>query len=265
MVPAGIAMWWSKEFGVVAHRCPNPGACPGGFLTIDQSPSPSASPSAAAQCQLTVAAAPEESCAAAFKHTEPGCILCEDDHGRSPTDPFTCIKCGTGGPGLDVAYWLGQAAILYMVAMHGAEKAANNPSNTKDAFFNDMLKILMSYSSSAAFVGSALLVSPVAQEMSKNAKAIVTLGTAVSKAGDSTFSSGMDCWLGGSTTMLTMAAVCLSRPALLMAIFAALLFLRQKMSQVLFEFILAANYLDIKSLLDLTCAKVASIIKGEEH
>lgn len=30
----------------------------------------------------------------------------------------------------------------------------------------------------------------------------------------------------------------------------------------LFEIILAANYLDIKSLLDLSCAKVATLIKG---
>ncbi len=30
----------------------------------------------------------------------------------------------------------------------------------------------------------------------------------------------------------------------------------------LFEIILAANYLDIKSLLELSCAKVASLIKG---
>jgi len=33
--------------------------------------------------------------------------------------------------------------------------------------------------------------------------------------------------------------------------------------EFLFELILAANYMDIKSLLDLTCAKVASMIKGK--
>jgi S-phase kinase-associated protein 1 len=33
--------------------------------------------------------------------------------------------------------------------------------------------------------------------------------------------------------------------------------------EVLFELMLAANYMDIKSLLDLTCAKVASVIKGK--
>ncbi len=32
---------------------------------------------------------------------------------------------------------------------------------------------------------------------------------------------------------------------------------------IIFELILAANYMDIKSLLDLTCAKVASLIKGK--
>jgi len=33
--------------------------------------------------------------------------------------------------------------------------------------------------------------------------------------------------------------------------------------ELLFELILAANYMDIKQLLDLTCAKVASMIKGK--
>ena len=33
--------------------------------------------------------------------------------------------------------------------------------------------------------------------------------------------------------------------------------------EMLFECILAANYMDIKSLLDLTCAKVAALIKGK--
>lgn len=33
--------------------------------------------------------------------------------------------------------------------------------------------------------------------------------------------------------------------------------------EVLFELILAANYMDLKPLLDLCCAKVASMIKGK--
>ena len=33
--------------------------------------------------------------------------------------------------------------------------------------------------------------------------------------------------------------------------------------EVLFELILAANFMDIKSLLELSCAKVASLIKGK--
>lgn len=33
--------------------------------------------------------------------------------------------------------------------------------------------------------------------------------------------------------------------------------------ELLFELILAANYMDIRPLLDLTCSKVASMIKGK--
>ncbi len=32
--------------------------------------------------------------------------------------------------------------------------------------------------------------------------------------------------------------------------------------EIIFDIILASNYLDIKSLLDLSCAKIASLIKG---
>ena len=33
--------------------------------------------------------------------------------------------------------------------------------------------------------------------------------------------------------------------------------------EMLFEVVMAANYLDIKALLELSCAKVASMIKGK--
>ena len=41
-------------------------------------------------------------------------------------------------------------------------------------------------------------------------------------------------------------------------------FLAQVDQGTLFELILAANYLDIKGLLDVTCKTVANMIKGEE-
>jgi len=40
-------------------------------------------------------------------------------------------------------------------------------------------------------------------------------------------------------------------------------FMERGDQEMLFELVLAANNLDIPSLLDLTCAKVASIIKGK--
>ena len=33
--------------------------------------------------------------------------------------------------------------------------------------------------------------------------------------------------------------------------------------EVIFDIIMAANYLDIKSLLDLSCAKIATLIRGK--
>ena len=39
-------------------------------------------------------------------------------------------------------------------------------------------------------------------------------------------------------------------------------FIDQLNLEELFEIIMAANYLDIRSLLDLSCVKVASLIKG---
>lgn len=33
--------------------------------------------------------------------------------------------------------------------------------------------------------------------------------------------------------------------------------------EVVFDIIMAANYLDIKSLLDLSCAKIATLIRGK--
>jgi S-phase kinase-associated protein 1 len=40
-------------------------------------------------------------------------------------------------------------------------------------------------------------------------------------------------------------------------------FIHTTEQEVLFDLVLAANYMDIKPLLDLCCAKVASLIKGK--
>ena len=47
-------------------------------------------------------------------------------------------------------------------------------------------------------------------------------------------------------------------------LFSILPFFVQVDQGTLFELILAANYLDIKGLLDVTCKTVANMIKGEE-
>ncbi|CAK0800239.1 unnamed protein product, partial [Prorocentrum cordatum] len=204
MIPPGVAMFRGQADEAAseaeAHRCPNRGACvANGYFYVSLQLGCLLPPGQVAMRSPVDPDVAIAQCNAAYDSDRAGCATCASDHGRSNSDPFECSACGDQK--VQLAVWMSQPIVLYAISLSGAEKA-RFAVNVGAAYSNDVLKILMAFSSGMVFLASSIESTDAFRALTGTMKsgASRALSTASITSGDSSgsspaHSSSLDCLL----------------------------------------------------------------------
>eukprot|EP00930_Biecheleria_cincta_P095974 TRINITY_DN87858_c0_g1_i1.p1 TRINITY_DN87858_c0_g1~~TRINITY_DN87858_c0_g1_i1.p1 ORF type:complete len:1012 (+),score=166.49 TRINITY_DN87858_c0_g1_i1:77-3037(+) len=156
-------------------------------------------------------------CSAGYDDNIPGCGPCASDYGRDSSDPFKCFPCYH-------TYWVSwlrfilPPAGMYGVALAGATKAKDQ--------FGHVLKICISFGTSASLIIKVLRYSPVIEEVQARfgswLKPMMTGSlTAADTASGSMTQLGLECLLSNHDSgripleLTSLLAIRLSAPVML--------------------------------------------------
>ncbi|CAK0799875.1 unnamed protein product, partial [Prorocentrum cordatum] len=204
MIPPGVAMFHGQADEVASeaevHRCPNRGACvANGYLYVSLQLGCLLPPGQVVMRSPVDPDVAIAQCNAGYDSDRAGCATCASDHGRSNSDPFECSACGDQK--VQLAVWMSQPIVLYAISLSGAEKA-RFAVNVGAAYSNDVLKILMAFSSGMVFLASSIESTDAFRALTGTMKsgASRALSTASITSGDSSgsspaHSSSLDCLL----------------------------------------------------------------------
>jgi len=188
-VPNGVSLHMDTVSGQLeAHRCPNPSACPS--VTVVGSATMTNDPSITCKIRFNKVF----DCAPGYNDTGLGCASCAFGFGRSTSDPFRCMKCGSGSVYLQLAGYVGQPAVMFALSVQSAWKVGTSSAIAATSE-RELLKILISYCGTSALLGSVLLTVPFVEDLSDRAKTLLGTLIKTAEAGNPTMSSNLDCFL----------------------------------------------------------------------
>jgi hypothetical protein len=244
-VPAGYmvkADTDAAQFGInlQAHKCPNARACLGEALSVEvPGGRASTQPRANDTCRFApVNESRTPNCSAGYNSSVAGCAGCLQGWGRSPSDAFTCQECPgqsnreSGQWALTWALWLARPSALLAISLRSAlMAAARGPAA---AFTNDVLKIALSFSSSAAIILSSLDTSTAHRDLSVDVKNWLEGFSMTAGSGEPIGYSSYDCLFWHALSLDELLAVSLLNPAIVLVAAAMLLgiisFVRRRQS-----------------------------------
>ncbi|CAK0848337.1 unnamed protein product [Prorocentrum cordatum] len=196
-----------SDHGLRAHKCPHIGACPGEVANVTYTNSTDVT------CPLARSGGAGAPCSKGYDGNVAGCAGCIGGWGRSPTDAFTCQRCGIAW--VQWAVWLAHPSSLLAISLRSAKRAA--ALGDAAAFANDVLKIALSFSSSSAVIISALASSATYRNLNEQTRTWLTWTSYPAQAGEATWSSSADCLLGWTLSLRQMLLLALANPLIVLA------------------------------------------------
>jgi hypothetical protein len=177
-------------------------------------------------------------CERGYDESSRGCAKCTTGYGRTPTDPFSCQRCGT--PLMHWAIWFVPPLGVFLFSMYNAETAATCSSEAA-RLANDLWKILGAFLPAAAVVMNLLKSTDAYRALKKEdvgGQSMFGLTDGASQYGDVSPFLSLDCLLTdgkGPADVHQLLLIQVALPAAVVAVVTILLVARSCVRAALSE------------------------------